>query len=85
MNIEQALSLVRKNAVSNQHRNTKLRTIIAEVGELAYALDGKHEHPPELELVQIAGICVNWLVRLTTIVADTGDDMEEIEEGGEGK
>ena len=62
--IDDVLLLVRKNAMAHQNNNTKLRTILAEVAELAYALDGEHEHPPELELTQIAGICVNWLIRL---------------------
>jgi hypothetical protein len=38
-----------------------LRMLLEEVGELAEALDGAHEHPAEVELVQIAGIALNWL------------------------
>ena len=45
-------------------KNASLRTLLEEVAELAAALDGKHEHPPELELVQIAGICLTWLKRM---------------------
>lgn len=45
-------------------KNASLRTLLVEVAELAAALDGKHEHPPELELVQIAGICLTWLRRM---------------------
>jgi len=33
----------------------------AEVGELAEALIGKHEHSADWELAQIAAICLNWL------------------------
>ena len=32
-----------------------------ELGELSGALLGRHEHSPEIELRQIAGICINWL------------------------
>lgn len=38
-----------------------LRTIVEKVGELASALANKHEHPMELGVIQIAGICLNWL------------------------
>jgi hypothetical protein len=32
-----------------------------EIEELADALIGKHHHSPEVELKQIASICLNWL------------------------
>ena len=32
-----------------------------EVLELSLALRGRHEHQPELELMQIAAIALNWL------------------------
>ena len=35
--------------------------LIEEVAELGQSLVGKHEHPPETELYQIAAICMNWL------------------------
>lgn len=35
--------------------------LMDEVEELADALIGIHEHPPETELMQIASICLNWL------------------------
>jgi len=54
------------NAGDNEDKNTTLPTLLAEVAELAYALEGRHEHPPEHELIQIAGICINWLRRLTS-------------------
>lgn len=38
-----------------------LAGLVAEVGELADSLYGKHEHPPDVELKQIAAICINWL------------------------
>jgi hypothetical protein len=53
-----------ENANNNQHKHPSLRTLLAEVAELSYALDGEHEHPPEYELIQIGGIVVNWLDRI---------------------
>lgn len=38
-----------------------LSRLIEEVGELAMALNDRHEHTPELELRQIAAIAINWL------------------------
>jgi len=38
-----------------------LAGLMAEVGELADALHGKHEHSPDWELEQIAAIALNWL------------------------
>lgn len=35
--------------------------LVEEVAELGQSLVGKHEHPPEIELRQIAAICLNWL------------------------
>ncbi len=32
-----------------------------EFGELGASLAGDHKDPPELELRQIAAICINWL------------------------
>lgn len=39
----------------------RMRVLVEEVEELAGALVGNHEHPPELELIQIGGIVINWL------------------------
>ena len=38
-----------------------LAGLMAEVGELADAMHGKHEHSPDWELEQIAAIALNWL------------------------
>lgn len=38
-----------------------LTKLVQEVGELALSLQGEHEHPPGLELEQIAAICLNWM------------------------
>lgn len=35
--------------------------LVAEVGELGSSLADDHEHSPDLELAQIASICLNWL------------------------
>ena len=40
-----------------------LSQLIEEVAELAAALLGKHDDPPEWELMQIASIAINWLAR----------------------
>ena len=55
---------IARNARENEHKYPTLRTLLSEISELAYALDGEHEHPPELELVEIGGIVVNWLRRI---------------------
>lgn len=39
----------------------RLVVLLRELGELSNSVYGKHEHSPELELIQIAGIAVNWL------------------------
>ena len=38
-----------------------LQGLVEEVGELASALAGRHEHTPEFELRQIATIAMNWM------------------------
>jgi len=39
-----------------------LAKLVEEVGELAVAIVGIHEHTVEHELDQIGSICMNWLV-----------------------
>jgi len=41
-----------------------------ETQELTDALQGAHEHPPELELIQIAGIAINWLAQFDAKLID---------------
>ena len=41
-----------------------------EMAELARSLEGKHEHPPELELIQIGGIVANMLTSYEWINAN---------------
>jgi hypothetical protein len=38
-----------------------LRILTEEFAELVLSLEGKHNHTPDLELTEIAGICINWL------------------------
>lgn len=39
----------------------RLVVMLREIGELSNSIYGKHKHPPQLELIQIAGIAINWL------------------------
>ena len=38
-----------------------LTHFIEEVAELVLSVHGKHNHSPDIELKQIASICLNWL------------------------
>ena len=64
--MDQVTKDILRNAAENEQRYPSLRTLLAEVAELAYALDGEHEHDPEYELLQIGGIAINWLRRIYT-------------------
>lgn len=68
------IDAVVRNAAKHKHRHGTpvegwdqardlryLRSLMEEVGELASALANKHEHPMELEVIQAAGILLNWL------------------------
>ena len=46
-----------------QHKDEHywLSRLIEEIGELAQALNGRHEDPVELELTEIASIATSWL------------------------
>lgn len=46
-----------------------LAGLAEEVLELTSALEGRHEHAPEVELMQIAAIALNWLELRTTTAA----------------
>jgi NTP pyrophosphatase (non-canonical NTP hydrolase) len=78
---DDALRAINKNA---RHFESKMWTddrpderrflsLVSEVGELSDAIKGKHEHPTEVELIQIAGICLNWL----RVLDKNGIDLEE--------
>ena len=62
--LDQMLKRVRWNVAQHYHKSPDLPMLLGEISELAYAIAGRHEHDPEIELMQIAGICVNWLMQL---------------------
>lgn len=62
--MDQATMAIIKNAAENEDKKPTLRTLLGEVSELAYALEGEHEHSPTLELIQIGGIALNWVRRI---------------------
>ena len=64
MNVDKTVSDFRKKY--DKHWRDKpesywMARLMQEVGELASSLIGEHKDPPELELKQIASICINWL------------------------
>ena len=63
MQLDNAIRLIRENAERHSEKRPTFGTLMEEVAELTLALRGKHEHPPELELVQIGGIVANMLCR----------------------
>jgi len=52
---------------SHKHRGRSddfwMMMLMEEVAELVLSLRGEHDDPPELELEEIAGICINWLAK----------------------
>jgi len=60
-----ALVYALESAIDNADCHTDVGPTLVmlreEVDELAEALSGTHEHQPEYELAQIAGIAINWL------------------------
>ena len=65
MQIEQALAFIEANARQHAGKLPTLGTLLEEVAELTRAVEGKHEHPPALELVQLGGIVANMLRAFT--------------------
>lgn len=59
--LDNASIAVLKNANANAHRNPNMLTLIEEMFEAGLAARGKHDDSLELELVQIAGTCINLL------------------------
>ena len=57
----QAVTVVVKNMAANAAKRPKMTTLLEEVAEAILASRGKHEHPLELELAQIAGVCGNLI------------------------
>lgn len=75
-----------RNAEKHEARWTKgpnhpgyMFSLVEELGELATALQGKHEHPPELELLQLGGLIINWLQAMG-VDADRMAYIESIDE-----
>lgn len=60
----QAVNRVVLEAQNNRHKRPKVTTILEEVAEMILSFRGKHDDPPELELVQIASVCINVLWQL---------------------
>ena len=56
-----AIVLVVANAEAHKKRTPTLGTLLEEVAEYARAVEGKHEHTPSQELIEIGGIVVNLL------------------------
>lgn len=65
MELHEALLLIHTNAQQHRGSNPTLGTLLEEVAELARAIEGKHDHHPSLELIQIGGIVANMLTRYT--------------------
>jgi hypothetical protein len=63
MELPQAIKCIQQNAEQHQGKTPTLGTLLEEVAELARSLEGKHEHAPGLELIQIGGIVANMLAR----------------------
>lgn len=61
MDTQAAIKFISENAKQFESKQPTLGTLMEEVAELTRALEGKHEHIPALELIQIGGIAVNML------------------------
>ena len=61
---EPCVVFILNNARAYEHKHPDMAMLLEEVGELALALAGRHEHEPFTELVQIAGICLNWMSQI---------------------
>jgi len=53
----------------DEPESTWMNLLVEEVGELGAALNGRHKHSPDYELVQIAAICINWLDKRQAAIA----------------
>ena len=64
-----AIMGVLENVKDNSHKHRTrdddfwLMMLLEEVSELVLSLRGEHGDPPDLELTEIAGICINWLAK----------------------
>lgn len=59
------------NANENKSKRPNIRALSEEFAEAILAERGKHEHPLRLELVQIAGVCINMIRQI-----DAGDPFK---------
>ncbi len=64
---EPSVVFIVNNARAYEDKSPDLAMLLEEVAELAAALSGRHEHDAFTELVQIAGICLNWMGQLREI------------------
>ncbi len=64
--LRKAADDVRQMAVDNRFKRPKMTTLVEEFSEAVLAARGKHDDPLELELLQIASVCVNliWQLRV---------------------
>lgn len=62
---------VLENADTNRHKKPNMRTLWEEISEATLSWRGKHDHPLRLELVQIAGICINMIRQV-----DNGEEFK---------
>lgn len=67
-----AVKDVIRNANTHGHKKPNIRTLSEEFAEAILAERGKHEHPLRLELVQIAGVCINMIRQL-----DAGEEFKK--------
>jgi len=63
-----------------EKNGARLMMLIDEVEELTDSLEGHHEHPPEWELSQIAGIAINWLRAIGKVPPPRRDIPAEVEQ-----
>lgn len=66
--MDKVISQVREN----EHKEPKATTLIEEMAEFILACRGKHEHPIELELYEIASIAIN-LIRQAQMGVEIND------------
>lgn len=59
-----AVNRVVVEAQNHRHKRPKVTTILEEFSEMILSFRGKHDDPPELELVQVASVCINVLWQL---------------------
>lgn len=61
---KRAVRVVTDSAADNAELRPAMSTLLEEVAEAILAARGKHDDPLELEIEQIAGVCINILWQL---------------------